>query len=164
MLISWTKNSFNKRFFWMKTISLSQYESVFNVHMQWKKIAQPNISLECWKHGRTSLTKCRNGNEALDLTFQNFRLCIDRLKQYFCKIHKTVVFIRRNILGAWDFSMSFANQMSAKKPYDDVEFDWIQLSADLDPTKAETFLGKWKRKFSENPFVPIGECTFCDVD
>lgn len=49
--------------------------------------------------------------------------------------------------------------MSEKKPYDDVQFDWIQLSADLDPTNQETFIGKWKRKFTENPFVPVGECT-----
>lgn len=47
--------------------------------------------------------------------------------------------------------------MSEKKPYDDVEFDWIQLSADLDPSKAESFLAKWQRKFGENPFVPIGK-------
>lgn len=48
--------------------------------------------------------------------------------------------------------------MSEKKPYDNVEFDWIQLSADLDPSKTESFLNKWKRKFGENPFVPIGKC------
>lgn len=53
--------------------------------------------------------------------------------------------------------------MSEKKPYDDVEFDWIQLSADLDPSKAETFIAKWKRKFGENPFVPIGKCKNCDA-
>lgn len=54
--------------------------------------------------------------------------------------------------------------MSEKRPYDNVEFDWIQLSADLDPSKTETFLGKWKRKFGENPFVPVGKCIkFCDV-
>lgn len=53
--------------------------------------------------------------------------------------------------------------MSEKKPYDDVEFDWIQLSADLDPSKAESFLAKWQRKFGENPFVPIGKWTICDV-
>ena len=49
--------------------------------------------------------------------------------------------------------------MSEKKPYVDVEFDWIQLSADLDPTNNESFLAKWKRKCTENPFVPIGKCT-----
>lgn len=38
-----------------------------------------------------------------------------------------------------------------------MEFDWIQLSADIDPGNTETFLQKWKRKFEENPFVPIGE-------
>lgn len=48
--------------------------------------------------------------------------------------------------------------MSEKRPYDNVEFDWIQLSADLDPSNAESFLDKWKRKFGENPFVPIGKC------
>lgn len=48
--------------------------------------------------------------------------------------------------------------MSEKRPYDNVEFDWIQLSADLDPSKAESFLDKWKRKFGENPFVPVGKC------
>lgn len=47
--------------------------------------------------------------------------------------------------------------MSEKKPYDNVEFDWIQLSVDLDQSKKETFLQKWKRKFDENPFVPIGK-------
>lgn len=41
--------------------------------------------------------------------------------------------------------------------YDDVQFDWVQLSADLDPAKNEYFLAKTKRKFAENPFVPIGE-------
>lgn len=49
--------------------------------------------------------------------------------------------------------------MSEKKPYDNVQFDWIQLSADLDPMTDETFLGKWGKKFKENPFVPIGEYT-----
>lgn len=53
--------------------------------------------------------------------------------------------------------------MSEKKPYDNVEFDWIQLSADLDPSKTETFLNKWKRKFAENPFVPIGKCDAINV-
>lgn len=48
--------------------------------------------------------------------------------------------------------------MAEKRPYDNVEFDWIQLSADLDPSNAESFLDKWKRKFGENPFVPIGKC------
>lgn len=47
--------------------------------------------------------------------------------------------------------------MSEKRPYDDVEFDWIQLSKDLNPVKEETFLGKWKRKFGDNPFVPVGK-------
>lgn len=47
--------------------------------------------------------------------------------------------------------------MAEKKPYDDVEFDWIQLSVDLDQSLKETFLQKWKRKFNENPFVPIGK-------
>lgn len=41
--------------------------------------------------------------------------------------------------------------------YDDVQFDWVQLSADLDPATKETFLAKTQRKFAENPFVPIGE-------
>ncbi|XP_031634163.1 HIG1 domain family member 2A, mitochondrial-like [Contarinia nasturtii] len=41
-------------------------------------------------------------------------------------------------------------------PYDNVEFDWIQLSADIDNEPVETFYEKTKRKFSENPFVPIG--------
>lgn len=41
--------------------------------------------------------------------------------------------------------------------YDNVSFDWVQLSADLDPADSETFLGKCSRKFEENPFVPIGE-------
>lgn len=39
----------------------------------------------------------------------------------------------------------------------DVEFDWIQLSADVDPTKNESFMQKTTRKFKENPFVPIGK-------
>lgn len=52
---------------------------------------------------------------------------------------------------------------SSKKPYDNVEFDWIQLSADIDPNAVETFYEKTKRKFSENPFVPIGECVICDA-
>lgn len=47
--------------------------------------------------------------------------------------------------------------MTEKKPYDEVSFDWIQLSADIDPESSETFLGKWQRKFKENPFVPVGE-------
>lgn len=55
--------------------------------------------------------------------------------------------------------------MSENKPYDNVEFDWIQLSFDIDPTHTESFIEKWKRKFEENPFVPIGECIFyCDVE
>lgn len=41
--------------------------------------------------------------------------------------------------------------------YDDVQFDWVQLSADLDPAKNERFMAKTQRKFAENPFVPIGE-------
>lgn len=41
--------------------------------------------------------------------------------------------------------------------YDDAQFDWVQLSADLDPSKNETFMAKTQRKFTENPFVPIGE-------
>lgn len=53
--------------------------------------------------------------------------------------------------------------MVEKQPYDNVEFDWIQLSADLDPTVYETFIEKWSRKFKENPFVPVGECIFYDV-
>lgn len=40
--------------------------------------------------------------------------------------------------------------------YDDVQFDWIQLSVDLDPSNNESFMAKTKRKFAENPFVPIG--------
>lgn len=48
------------------------------------------------------------------------------------------------------------NTAGAQK-YDNVQFDWVQLSADLDPTKNETFLGKTRRKFAENPFVPIGK-------
>lgn len=47
--------------------------------------------------------------------------------------------------------------MSEKKPYDEVQFDWIQLSTDLDPLGDESFLGKWKRKFGQNPFVPVGK-------
>lgn len=53
--------------------------------------------------------------------------------------------------------------MVEKQPYDNVEFDWIQLSSDLDPTVYETFIEKWTRKFKENPFVPVGECIFYDV-
>lgn len=52
--------------------------------------------------------------------------------------------------------------MSEKQPYDNVEFDWIKLVADLNP-EPETFLEKCKRKFNENPFVPIGKCTFYDA-
>lgn len=52
--------------------------------------------------------------------------------------------------------------MSEKQPYDNVEFDWIKLVADLNP-ESETFLEKCKRKFNENPFVPIGECLFYDA-
>lgn len=48
--------------------------------------------------------------------------------------------------------------MAESKPYDNVQLDWIQLSADLDPSKNESFLSKWQRKFAENPFVPIGKC------
>lgn len=43
------------------------------------------------------------------------------------------------------------------KTYDNVKFDWVQLSADLDPTLKETFMEKASRKFKENPFVYIGE-------
>lgn len=50
--------------------------------------------------------------------------------------------------------------MTEKKPYDNVDFDWIQLSIDIAPTNTETFIQKWKRKFQENPFVPVGECIF----
>lgn len=46
--------------------------------------------------------------------------------------------------------------MAEKQPYDNVEFDWIKLVADLNP-EPETFLEKCKRKFNENPFVPIGK-------
>lgn len=53
--------------------------------------------------------------------------------------------------------------MSEKKPYDEVEFDWIQLSAELDPFGNESFLGKCKRKFGQNPFVPVGKYTFYDA-
>ncbi|XP_055301011.1 HIG1 domain family member 2A, mitochondrial-like [Sitodiplosis mosellana] len=45
--------------------------------------------------------------------------------------------------------------MSDKQPYDNVEFDWVKLVADLNPDQ-ETFIEKCKRKFNENPFVPIG--------
>lgn len=41
--------------------------------------------------------------------------------------------------------------------YENIEFDWVQISADLDPSNNETFLAKCQRKFAENPFVPIGE-------
>lgn len=46
--------------------------------------------------------------------------------------------------------------MSGSQPYDNVELDWIKLVADLEPSH-ETFLAKCKRKFNENPFVPIGK-------
>lgn len=46
--------------------------------------------------------------------------------------------------------------MSEKQPYDNVEFDWIKLVADLEKNQ-ESFLDKCKRKFNENPFVPIGK-------
>lgn len=55
------------------------------------------------------------------------------------------------------FKLCAIQIMSENKPYDNMEFDWIQLSADIDPGNTETFLQKWKRKFEENPFVPIGE-------
>lgn len=48
--------------------------------------------------------------------------------------------------------------MSEKQPYDNVEFDWIKLVADLEKNQ-ESFLDKCKRKFNENPFVPIGKCS-----
>lgn len=36
--------------------------------------------------------------------------------------------------------------------------DWIALRKDMDTVlQTETFTGKMKRKFSENPFVPIGQ-------
>lgn len=36
--------------------------------------------------------------------------------------------------------------------------DWIILRGDMDKVlKTETFTEKFKRKFSENPFVPIGQ-------
>lgn len=47
--------------------------------------------------------------------------------------------------------------MSETPKPENVEFDWIQLSSDIDPTKTETFLQKTIRKFGENPFVPVGK-------
>lgn len=36
--------------------------------------------------------------------------------------------------------------------------DWIVLRGDMDKVlRTETFTEKFKRKFAENPFVPIGQ-------
>lgn len=45
--------------------------------------------------------------------------------------------------------------MVATKVANADEFDWIQLSNDVNENP-ETFTEKLKRKVAENPFVPIG--------
>lgn len=42
------------------------------------------------------------------------------------------------------------------KPVADDEFDWIQLSLDLQDPNHEEFSEKFWRKVKSNPFVPIG--------
>lgn len=44
-------------------------------------------------------------------------------------------------------------------PQDNLDaLDWIALRKDMDKViQTETFSGKFKRKFLENPFVPIGQ-------
>lgn len=46
--------------------------------------------------------------------------------------------------------------MAEKQAYSEDQFDWIQLSADLEPEAIEGFTGKIWRKTKENPFVPVG--------
>lgn len=119
------------------------------------------------KYGRTSANTREKTSQwkrstSDYLTVQNFTR-IDRCKRF--SKHKTVLFffsLHTNISKWKPFQLKLCAEqvMSEKKPYDNVEFDWIQLSADIDPGDSETFLAKWKRKFEENPFVPIGEYDF----
>lgn len=43
------------------------------------------------------------------------------------------------------------------------EFDWIQLSMDLQDPGKEEFVDKFWRKVKSNPFVPIGMLYFCPL-
>ncbi|XP_059477453.1 HIG1 domain family member 2A, mitochondrial [Neocloeon triangulifer] len=52
-----------------------------------------------------------------------------------------------------------AEETAAKKSDENYtsEFDWIQIRQKMEENiQDETFVGKFKRKFSENPLVPAG--------
>lgn len=53
-----------------------------------------------------------------------------------------------------------SSKASDKTPDSSEQFDWIQLSNDVQGTKHEGFADKFTRKVMENPFVPIGEKYF----
>lgn len=46
--------------------------------------------------------------------------------------------------------------MATNPKYDESEFDWIKLSAEIQPDE-DGFMQKTAKKFKENPFVPLGE-------
>lgn len=50
--------------------------------------------------------------------------------------------------------------MTSKPSIDLEKFDWVQLKAELDAPHGnsnETSKDKFKRKFMENPLVPVGK-------
>lgn len=52
------------------------------------------------------------------------------------------------------------NVASDKTPDSSEQFDWIQLSNEVQGIKHEGFADKFTRKVMENPFVPIGKNYF----